>query len=244
MRNKLITIFNFLKSNRQYNKRLHERFYESTISSHSTTRDRVISLLYHISNTQSQPKIDKLANTYKSLINDNKCLNSFEDFITKINQKRPKSINFNSLFNGMKQQEGWGNKTSALFVKSIYHLHNNQYPEHLKIWTDVPKTIQENDEFHLPVDSVITEVFYKIDSKKTWNFELINKTLKSENFHGLDIEIWDDLWFWGFITQYGSGKNREFKWNENKYWIIKESDKSPRMINEIKIKAEEFISFF
>jgi hypothetical protein len=55
------------------------------------------------------------------------------------------------------------------------------------------------------------------------------------------MEIWDDLWFWGFITQNGSGDQREFVWNENKYWVIKESDKSLEMVMEIKRKATEFL---
>ncbi|WP_435524452.1 hypothetical protein [Chryseobacterium indoltheticum] len=31
----------------------------------------------------------------------------------------------------------------------------------------------------------------------------------------LDIEVWDDLWFWGFINQKGSS-DRSFEWNEGK----------------------------
>ena len=55
------------------------------------------------------------------------------------------------------------------------------------------------------------------------------------------MEVWDDLWFWGFITQNGSGDQREFVWNENKYWAIKETDKSFEMVMEIKAKAIEFL---
>jgi hypothetical protein len=241
MNNKLRVIFNFLKSNREYNKLLQERFYKSVILPYNLTKDKVISLLYHIANTQSQPKIDKLAETYKSIINDNNCLESFENFIIKINSKRPSMINFESLYYGLKKQKGWGNKTPALFTKCIYHLHNGQYSEQLKIWNDVPQTISDRDNFYLPVDAVITAIFQKLDNSKKWDFDKINKVLK-ENFNGQEIEVWDDLWFWGFITQNGSGANRNFEWNENKYWILKESDKNPEIIRTIKVKAEEFLS--
>jgi hypothetical protein len=32
------------------------------------------------------------------------------------------------------------------------------------------------------------------------------------------------------------------EWNLNKYWTLRESDKNPEMILEIKTKAEEFLS--
>jgi len=46
----------------------------------------------------------------------------------------------------------WGNKTSALFVKSIFHLHNSNYPGKLKLWGDAPDTIAKENDFYLPVD--------------------------------------------------------------------------------------------
>lgn len=243
MDDKLKEIFDFLNSNRLYNHTLQDRFYKSVIMSYDNTKDKVISLLYHIANTQSQPKINKLADTYKSIIGDNNCLNSLTSFVTKINPQRPIIINFDSLYNGMKCQDGWGKKTAALFSKSIYHLHNGQYSEQLKIWNDVPNLISDNDNFYLPVDAVIIAIFNKLDNSNKWNFDNINSTLKSK-YNGQQIEVWDDLWFWGFITQNGSGNNRNFEWNENKYWVLKESDKNPVSITEIKEKAETFLKIF
>jgi len=159
-------------------------------------------------------------------------------FLEKINPRKP--LSFDSLYNGMKNQNGWGKKTAALFSKSIYHLHNGHYSENLKIWEDVPETIADNDNFYLPVDAVIIAIFKKLDSSKNWDFDKVNKTLK-EKYNGQQIEVWDDLWFWGFITQNGSGGNRAFEWNENKYWALKESDKIQKNILEIKEKAEEFL---
>jgi hypothetical protein len=239
MKNRLENIFSFLTKNREFNQSLQGRSYLSVISPYNDTKEKVVSLLYHIANTQSQPKINSLASFYKSVFQDTHCMVSMESFIEKINPNKP--LNFDSLFNGMKNQDGWGQKTAALFSKSIFQLHNGHYSEKLKIWGDVPKTIAENDNFYLPVDAVIIAIFKKLDSSKKWDFDNINKTLKF-NYKGAQIEVWDDLWFWGFITQNGSGENRTFEWNENKYWALKESDKNPKSIAEIKAKAEDFLN--
>ena len=238
MNNRLENIFSFLTENRQFNHSLQNKFYLSVISTYNDTTEKVVSLLYHIANTQSQPKIDSLASFYKSVFQDTNCMTSMKNFIEKINPNKP--LNFDSLYNGMKNQNGWGKKTAALFSKSIFHLHNGNYSEKLRIWRDVPKTIASNDNFYLPVDAVIIAIFKKIDNSTNWEFDKINKVLK-EKYNGQEIEVWDDLWFWGFITQNGSGDKRAFEWNENKYWAIKESDKNPNTILKIKNKAEEFL---
>jgi hypothetical protein len=234
---KLQNIFSFLTENRQYNQKLQEKFYHNVLSAHSETKDKVISLLYHIANNQSQPNIDKLAIFYKWVIDSN-CMNSFSDFVSKINPN--KIENFNSLFVGMKKQDGWGEKTAALFTKSIYQLHNGNYSKHLKIWNDVPSIITTHDNFYLPVDSVIIAIFQKLDNSINWNFSKINSLLKEE-YNLQKIEIWDDLWFWGFLTQNGSGINRKFEWNENKYWVLEETEKNPVSISKIKNKAQKFL---
>jgi hypothetical protein len=239
MNAKLREIFTFLNDNRQFNHSLQERFYKTVVSPNSEITERVISLLYHIANTQSQPKIDHLANFYKSVIQKGDCMNSMEAFINRINPNQP--LKFESLFNGMKNQEGWGKKTAALFSKSIFHLHNGQYSSNLKIWDDVPKNINHSDNFYLPVDAVIIAIFKKLDNSKNWDFDKVNKTLKNY-YSNQEIEVWDDLWFWGFITQNGSGDSRSFEWNENKYWVLKESDKNAKTIKTIKGKAEEFLN--
>ncbi len=240
MDNKLNEIFGFLISNRLYNHNLQERIYKSVVMPYEDTKDKVISLLYHFANSQSKPKIDALANTYKSIIPDNNCFSSFTNFVEKINLQRPVVINYANLFNGMKCQDGWGDKTAALFTKSIYHLHNGQYANQLRIWDDVPNSIAGNDVFYLPVDEVIKFIFRKLDKKTKWNFNNVNEILKTK-YNNQEIEVWDDLWFWGFITQYGSGDNRNFLWNENKYWALKESDKDPQMIIKIQKDAEIFL---
>lgn len=241
MTDRIEELFKFISSNRKYNKALQERYYRSIILPYKDEKEKIISLLYHIANTQSQPKIDKLAEFYKSIITEENSLKSFKEFVVKINPNG--ESNFESVYKGMLNQKGWGPKTSALISKSIFHLHNGQYSEDLKIWNDVPKLIDENDSFYLPVDAVIIAIFKKLDNSIKWDFDKINKTLEKK-YKGQQIEVWDDLWFWGFITQNGSGENRVFEWNENKYWVLKESDKEKIKIEEIKNKCHEFLEIF
>lgn len=241
MTDRIEKLFTFISNNREYNKALQERYYRSIILPYKDEKEKIISLLYHIANTQSQPKIDKLSEFYKSIITEENSLKSFKEFVLKINPNG--KSNFESVYKGMLNQKGWGPKTSALISKSIFHLHNGHYSENLKIWNDVPKLIDENDSFYLPVDAVIIAIFTKLDNSIKWDFDKINKTLEKK-YKGQQIEVWDDLWFWGFITQNGSGNNRVFEWNENKYWVLKESDKEKIKIEEIKNKCHEFLEIF
>lgn len=151
-----------------------------------------------------------------------------------------KAVSFRSLFQVLENQDGWGPKTAALFVKNIYWLHNKDYGSKFKIWSDVPKKVAKEDELYLPVDAVITAIFEKMDPGQTWNFKRINKSLK-EYYTCDQIEVWDDLWFWGFFTQKVVEKKRVFEWNENKYWAMKQTDKDVVVMGEIKKKAKEFL---
>ena len=73
-------------------------------------------------------------------------------------------------------------------------------------WTDIHKVNDES--IRLPVDKVINAVFLHFHvsddepSHRLKDFKTINKylldTCKCERE---DMLIWDDLWFWGFITQ-------------------------------------------
>ncbi|GAB3112576.1 hypothetical protein G8770_19220 [Aestuariicella hydrocarbonica] len=235
---KLKPLYEFMIANREFNRSLQNRNYKSIINPHVKTEDKVISLLYQIANTQSQPKIDKLVNFYKSLYEDISCLNSFSEFIQKLSGQSGNS--FSELFIALKKQDGWGDKTSALFVKSIFHLHNGEYDSSLKFWNDVPTKLEGGDSFKLPVDAVIMHIFREIGLDNP-TFSKINSLL-SKHYESAEIEVWDDLWFWGFITQRGSGINRDLIWNENKYWAIENSSKCIIEIAQIKEKASEFIN--
>jgi hypothetical protein len=240
LKESLKKIFDFLKENRIYNKELQTKYYSGIVKPQESKAEKIVSLLYHTANTQSQPKIDNLAEFYKKIYENIDLLNSFSGFISVINSSGKETKNYSGIYNGMKNQNGWGEKTSALFAKSIFHLHNNEYPKELRIWNDIPSDLEKNDSFYLPVDAVIITIFKKIQ-QKNWSFKNINKII-GENYSGKDIEIWDDLWFWGFISQIGTGDGRKMGWNLNKYWNLRESDKSPKKIEEIKNKAEQFLN--
>jgi hypothetical protein len=238
-KDKLATIYSFLLENREYNKALQTRYYESILLSRNTAEEKTISLLYHVANTQSKPKIDNLATFYKSLSYDNYFpLKSFKNFLIHLSKPSVPINNFNNLFVNLKKQKGYGEKTAALFVKSIHHIHLGDYPNKLRIWDDVPFLNEECDRLYLPVDAVILFIF-KFISNKNWNFNNINDEI-SKYYSGIEIEAWDDLWFWGFITQKGS-TTRAMEWNENKYWSLLDTDKDEKIITEIRSKAIEFI---
>ncbi len=60
-------------------------------------------------------------------------LNTFAGFMSVIESNGIESRNYSGLFIGMKNQKGWGDKTAALFAKTIFHLHNNEYPNELRM---------------------------------------------------------------------------------------------------------------
>jgi hypothetical protein len=217
---------------------MQEKFYKRIVLTETQIENKVVALLHEVVNSQSKPNIDKVAEFFKSIFENTAHLNSFESFVKRIYPINSKP-RYKNLFCGMVNQPGWGVKTAALFTKSIYQLHNGSLSKELKIWNDIPQ-LTEEDKLYLPVDSVIASVFKKLNFPEPVSFKSINKFLH-DNYSNKEIEIWDDLWFWGFITQKGSGINRIHTWNESKYWILRDSDKNPETINTIKIKAQEFI---
>jgi len=240
MQNKLSSIYDFLLGNRTYNKELQEKYYKSLILSHSNIEDKVTSLLYEIANSQSRPRIDSLSKFYRFIFEKPETLTSFQKFVDRVSNKT--NGLYCDLYNGLKNFDGWGPKTSALFVKTVFHLHNKDYDARLKIWEDAPNNILLNDRLFLPVDSVIIAIFKKIENR-SWTFNSINNEI-GKYYKDDEIEVWDDLWFWGFITQKVINKERVFEWNPNKYWTLKFSNKDVMKIKTIEDKAKIFLSLF
>lgn len=244
MNETLDRIYIFLRENRKYNFELQTRTYQGMIG--PLPADQVICILYDIAGTQSQPNIDKLAGFFKHIHNNHSQLNTFAGFLKAIDKEKGQNLEYKTLFNNLRAWEGWGDKTAALFCKTIFHFHNGEYTKVSGIWKDIPTTITKDDELFLPVDAVIVSIFNKISTshgvaaKPQWNFTNINKLLH-DKYTGSEIEVWDDLWFWGFISQKG-GEKRTHKWNPHKYWVLKDSDKSPEVIAEIERLVAEFIS--
>jgi hypothetical protein len=144
------------------------------------------------------------------------------------------------LYLNLKQHNGWGSKTAALFTKIIYQIHN-QYNNEYRIWDDIPIGIQKEDKLYLPVDAVILRIFEELDILLNNNYKTINFFLH-KYFNNKNIEIWDDLWFWGFITQQNNkSKERIIKYNEAKLYALEGINKDKTTIKQIEKKANEFI---
>jgi len=272
MKEKLKKIFHFLEKNRRYNIEIQSSFFNSVFNNKKSEKEKLISLLYFIAETQSQGKIDKLSESYQIFHNSSLNYDTWSSFCDTLahaipvddsnakkylkmtEKKKAKHIEvlkdntkpFSHLFNTIKNYPGFGDKTAALFVKMIYQIHFIDGYTKYKIWKNV-SPLASKDMLYLPVDAVIIEIFKKISppTDGSWNFKRINTNL-NELYQGSDIEIWDDLWFWGYITQkvVKNQDDRDFELNKAKYWVMKESNKTEQTINEIfkeKGKAQEFI---
>ena len=241
MEKKLKNIYRFLKSNRKYNYSAQAGFYNECITPYHAASKKATSLLFHILNTQSRSRIDKVFVFYKFLEYNKRNLSSFWKFARALGIERDTKTPFKDVFSALKSHKpkwGWGAKTAALFTKSLYHTHRGKYKQ-FAFWKDVPE-LKKGDLLYLPVDTVINHLFKKITDKKRISFSTINENLHEE-YAGKKMEVWDDLWFWGFITQQTKKEKRTTTaFNEAKYWAQPHFDKRSTTINEIKRKASQF----
>ena len=235
MEEKIKELYKFLEENRQYNKQVQEGFIKSCIAIKDLSPEqKVLNLLYGVVNTQSQPKMDKIGEFFKKMYHKDSRLSSYEGFLNTLKNELESS---DSLFELMKSQKGWGSKTAALFVKYIYIIHKDDAFKTFRIWTDF--SLNEN-ELKLPVDAVITHIFKNnfVNQRYKSDFDGINEFILNLPKYNNPI-IWDELWFWGFITQkIENNKRVSNEFNENKFWCLPYIEKD--MVN-IKEKAECFL---
>lgn len=239
MNKKLQDIYSFLSDNRAYNMHIQIGAYKLAMMAYENTPDKVYSLLYATLNTQSQVNMDNSASFFKLIIENPEKLNSFAGFIEVIGGNAETPRDFKSLHQLLKSKSSWGDKTAALFVKAIYQTHIG-YAKELRFWEDCPTIIENDDEIYLPVDAVINFIFLQLGNPCKNNFKQINAYLKDQ-IKDSDFEIWDDLWFWGFITQKSSGGKRILAFNEAKYWNLLHAPKDNKTIEKTKILAKQFI---
>jgi hypothetical protein len=237
MEGKIKELYEFLEKNRKYNKKVQEGFIKSCIAIDGlTTEQKVLNLLYGVVNTQSQPKIDKIGPFFTKMYQKDSDLTSYKGFLKTLKNE---SVSSDSLFELMKSQNGWGSKTAALFVKTIYLIYNDTTYEDYMFWEN---SIPTNLKLKLPVDAVITHIFkeYFHDNNYKSDFDGINEFFSKKHTENDDFIIWDELWFWGFITQkIENNKRVSNKFNENKFWCLPYIEKD---IDEIKEKAKEFLN--
>ncbi len=239
MNQKLNDIYSFLSENRAYNLPVQIGAYKMAMLPYSTTYDKVYALLYNILNSQSQLKMDKSAVFFQTIADPANCLSSFSDFLNTLGASSDTPITYKSMFQLLTKQPSWGDKTAALFVKAIYHTHIG-YAKELHFWDDAPEILAEDDELFLPVDAVILYLFQEMGNPCSKTFLGINTYLKT-NMPNSNFEVWDDLWFWGFITQKGNDDKRTMEFNEAKYWNMLDAPKDKETITTTQRLANQFI---
>ena len=232
--NKLSEIHKFLTENRKFNQAFQLREYNRSLKLSSEPKEQLKNLLFNINNSQSKPQLEITLRFWKWYYSKSIC--SFTD-LQKALVEQDIELRYKHIYSGLEQQPGWGPKTAALFTKALYNLHCG-YCKESAFLVDAPSFDVEQDELFIPVDAVIEHVFQTIFNNKVKNFNQINKVVKQRG--DIDISVWDDLWFWGFINQNGTGNKRIYQWNEAKYWSQIETDKNPEIIATIKALSEDF----
>ena len=250
---KIEEIYSFLDKHKDFNRTTQNGYYQGLIQ-FDNPKDKILSLLFSTVNTQSQPKLDPLVDfwilIYKELNKNPNCLNTLKEFMQTIaiglDKKYLESIEglgeLDKLWHLLKFRNGWGDKTAALFVKACCNIHWDIENNKIEFWKDFPiKTVK--NKIYLPVDRVIVDIFsrLKIDAITNINFFQINNYLQENYKEPEEMLIWDDLWFWGFITQKSVGNGRLLEWNLAKYYAVFHTPKDRKSIKEIEALAKKFI---
>ena len=141
------------------------------------------------------------------------------DFFDCFNSK---ISNFTSLYEYLHESKdlvNFGKKKAALFIYKLDWLQNN-LSDNKKIFKNY--NIDKTD-LIIPLDVVILIMLnyifglknnYRLDQYR--DFDLVNSFFKTKI--GNKFILIEDLWFWGFFTTNGSGKDREIEFNEDKFY--------------------------
>lgn len=229
---KLCRIFAFLKDNEGYNRKVQFASHQEWLLPYQGDRYKLLkSLLQHIWNTQSQTKMDVVFETWNRL-HENRVLfgaiQTTADLAAAVSNLVPPDARskgtitdtqpLDRIWRDLKATPGFGDKTAALFVKSIVDTHTHPEYTHLRFLTDF--SIAEDDLVRIPVDKVIIAVFERVTGKSL-NFVTINDLIFDEfGYKAYHASTWDELWFWGFITQKTDENGRHVTLNEPKFWSI------------------------
>jgi len=246
--NRLKEIYFFLQQNHAWNKAIQIAEVRRILNSETHVKTRAKRLLFEAFLTQRNPKLEHVMCFSKFLLQIEPHLSSFKKFITFLElpiAAQPKeilrSLQEKSRFAG--NPSGFGPKTISIFLRNLAIIQRTELKNML--WADIP--LWGKMDFLVPVDRVIMQIFGKLRQanligRKYSGFDSINKCLKNSTPTGADMLIWDDLWFWGYITQNSRGGVRNHRWNEAKYWSIYTAKKASRTINKIKTQAQYFLS--
>jgi hypothetical protein len=143
------------------------------------------------------------------------------------------------LWRALKGVPGWGEKTAALFVKSLIEIHCFQENDDLHFLCDfqVPRDARPC----VPVDAVIRHIFTQhLADEECSTFTQINQVLQKSSSSYQDLVIWDDLWFWGFITQRVRNNVRRTEINMPKFWSLRHAPYGEA--ENVETAANKFVS--
>ncbi|WP_174504578.1 hypothetical protein [Acidiphilium sp. C61] len=240
-------IFMFLKDNTAYNRQTQHAYYSAYLSPQGGNYARISALLYAILQTQSRPSLDDSTETWQILFNHRTTFDAVQnptdllDALSNLSSADPVPGPTGGIFDRMwyvlAGSKGFGEKTAALFIKSIIDVHTLEVNTNLRFLDNV--YVASDDFVRVPVDSVIKYIFKHITGSNL-DFDTINDLIfKVAGRTNDEATIWDDLWFWGFITQHGGGDDRKLAINEAKFWAIYGTPKEKWA--DVRAQAEKFI---
>lgn len=230
LRSRLNQIFEFLIRNRRFNEEVQHAAYRQDVLPWHDTGSKLWSLLHSKAHTQSSPKLDVLMPTWEKLHHNYEAfkkvrspgeLNEALWMLAKPSTVRDTGYRpvFDEMWTALDKAAGFGGKTAALFVKSIVEIHTLPINRDLRFLPDF--SIDPRERLKIPVDKVIEHIFGCLGAPKG-NFTSINTLIaQSELVFAERPTLWDDLWFWGFITQLSGKKTgRINRINEPKFRSI------------------------
>ncbi|MBZ5790654.1 hypothetical protein K8353_11085 [Burkholderia contaminans] len=230
-------LYAFLVEHHHVNAAIQQGFLGESLSP-ATVDDRALLLMHRVLQTQSRPKLDRICQFF-SRIRDQGAYRSFADFhhLITVDGKL-------GLVDGLALQPGWGAKTAALFVRNLAYIESTPKLR-AKFWRDT--RVLEGDQLRLPVDAVILTIFESLAPHINWSKSISPSSVGRYFHHNLEYRdeellIWDDLWFWGFVTQKtAAGTARVHGWNESKYWAVPHAPRDHQSIQRIKRCSERFL---
>ncbi|TWC59554.1 MULTISPECIES: hypothetical protein [Burkholderia] len=230
-------LYAFLVEHHHVNAVIQHGFIGESLSP-ATVDDRALLLMHRVLQTQSRPKLDPICQFF-SRVRDERAHRTFAAFRKLVTADGKLRV-----VDGLALQPGWGAKTAALFVRNLAYIESTPKLR-AKFWRDT--RVLEGDQLRLPVDAVILTIFETLAPRINWP-KAISAPNVGRYFHNdlgyrdEELLVWDDLWFWGFVTQKTvQGRTRELGWNESKYWAIPHAPRDRQSIADIRRCSERFL---
>ncbi|WP_175914686.1 hypothetical protein [Burkholderia metallica] len=230
-------LYAFLVEHHHVNAAIQQGFLGESLSP-ATVGERALLLMHRALQTQSKPKLDPICEFFQE-IRDQRATENFAAFHHLITAGGKLG-----LVDGLALKRGWGPKTAALFVRNLAYIESTPKLR-AKFWRDT--RVLKGDQLRLPVDEVIVTVFRALAPHINWSKAISPSNIGRYFHHALqyrdeELLIWDDLWFWGFVTQRTvAGATRELGWNESKYWAVPHAPRDHQSIEHIKQCSGRFL---